>query len=299
MVSEALTVDCYRGTDESRGAMLIVCPTCTTSYDVDPTSLGPAGRTVRCARCKTSWFASAQSHPVGDFVADVIAEAEARDAASATAARDDISDETPDDAYETPSVGNGVIMPDDAPSLVPTAGTEDITDEDEGFAARRARLQARRKTKRKSSKWTATILVLLGFNILLVAARSEVVRYLPQSASLFAAIGLPVNLRHLSFQDIKIAKDEHDGVSVLSVSGKIVSQSGSPVEVPPLRFAIRNAAGQEIYVWTTNPGKSVLEPGQTLAFHSRLASPPADSADVLVRFVNPDDVAMADKLSRH
>src|SRR5262245_42468669 len=37
--------------------MLIVCPNCSTSYAIDPTSLGSAGRTVRCARCKTSWFA--------------------------------------------------------------------------------------------------------------------------------------------------------------------------------------------------------------------------------------------------
>src|SRR5215475_13684267 len=37
--------------------MLIVCPNCSTSYAIDPTSLGLAGRTVRCARCKGTWFA--------------------------------------------------------------------------------------------------------------------------------------------------------------------------------------------------------------------------------------------------
>ena len=38
--------------------MLIACPNCSTSYMIDPASLGEAGRTVRCARCKTTWFAS-------------------------------------------------------------------------------------------------------------------------------------------------------------------------------------------------------------------------------------------------
>ncbi|MGB7658350.1 MAG: MJ0042-type zinc finger domain-containing protein, partial [Pseudolabrys sp.] len=33
--------------------MLIACPNCSTSYMIDPASLGEAGRTVRCARCKT------------------------------------------------------------------------------------------------------------------------------------------------------------------------------------------------------------------------------------------------------
>ena len=37
--------------------MLIVCPSCTTSYDVDSASLPPNGRQVRCARCRTVWHA--------------------------------------------------------------------------------------------------------------------------------------------------------------------------------------------------------------------------------------------------
>jgi predicted Zn finger-like uncharacterized protein len=37
--------------------MLIVCPSCATSYDLAPTSLSPNGRQVRCARCRTVWHA--------------------------------------------------------------------------------------------------------------------------------------------------------------------------------------------------------------------------------------------------
>ncbi len=35
----------------------IVCPHCTTSYVIDPATLGVAGRTVRCSRCKEVWLA--------------------------------------------------------------------------------------------------------------------------------------------------------------------------------------------------------------------------------------------------
>jgi predicted Zn finger-like uncharacterized protein len=278
--------------------MLIVCPNCTTSYNIDPASLGATGRTVRCARCKTSWFAGGSDATVNDFVADVVAEAEAQSgglSASSPATDDGFSHPGYDTDDEESSIGNGVIMPHDAPSIVPPlADTGDSTAEtDEGFAARRERLAARRKTRRKSSKWTAVILVLLAFNVALVGARSEVVRYAPQTASLFAAIGLPVNLRHLDFRDIKIGKEEHDGVNVLSIAGTIVSQSSQPVAVPPLRFAIRNASGQEIYVWTTRPGRSILGPGQKLAFHSRLASPPAEASDLMVRFADAGEARTA------
>ena len=37
--------------------MHIVCPHCTTSYAINPATLGEAGRTVRCARCKEVWLA--------------------------------------------------------------------------------------------------------------------------------------------------------------------------------------------------------------------------------------------------
>src|SRR5579872_6160097 len=38
--------------------MQIVCPNCQTSYQVDASAVGPAGRSVRCARCHTVWFAA-------------------------------------------------------------------------------------------------------------------------------------------------------------------------------------------------------------------------------------------------
>jgi hypothetical protein len=61
--------------------------------------------------------------------------------------------------------------------------------------------------------------------------------------------------------------------------------------VPRLRFAARNAAGQEIYTWTALPSRSILGPGERLDFRSRLASPPADARNVLVRFFNTNDAA--------
>ena len=38
--------------------MLIVCPSCATSYEVDAPLLGESGRSVRCVRCRTVWLAT-------------------------------------------------------------------------------------------------------------------------------------------------------------------------------------------------------------------------------------------------
>lgn len=40
--------------------MYITCPSCSTSYEVDGTQIGPQGRTVRCFNCHHSW----QQYPV-------------------------------------------------------------------------------------------------------------------------------------------------------------------------------------------------------------------------------------------
>ena len=192
----------------------------------------------------------------------------------------------------------------DAPSLVPpieqasmpaAANAEIESNEIETFAARRQRLKARRLKARRSSRWTALILVLIAFNVTLVGARNEVVRYLPQTASLFAAIGLPVNLRNLKFENVRISRKAQDGVSDFIIEGTIVSATNRPTEVPRLRFAARNATGQEVYTWTALPSRSILEPGERLNFSSRLASPPADANDVMVRFFNSQDTVAGAK----
>jgi len=79
-------------------------------------------------------------------------------------------------------------------------------------------------------------------------------------------------------------------VPILVVRGNIVNITGKTENVPHLRFAVRNAARQEIYSWSATPPQSAVTAGQAIAFQTRLASPPPDSHDVLVRFVSRYDI---------
>lgn len=60
--------------------MQIVCPHCSTSYGISPASLGEAGRTVRCARCKEVWLARPED--ALEFANHPMAEANGADAAA-------------------------------------------------------------------------------------------------------------------------------------------------------------------------------------------------------------------------
>jgi hypothetical protein len=132
----------------------------------------------------------------------------------------------------------------------------------------------------------AGLLVIVG---LLVGLRAEIVRHAPQMASLYAAIGMPVNLRKLVFTDVQLAREIHDGVPLLLVEGTIVSTSPMPVDVPRLRFSIRNAAGTEIYTWSAPPPQAKLPPFESMFFRGRLASPPPEAREIVVRFFTRRD----------
>lgn len=46
--------------------MIIACPACATRYAVPDTAIGLEGRTVRCAKCKHSWFQEASESAVAN-----------------------------------------------------------------------------------------------------------------------------------------------------------------------------------------------------------------------------------------
>ena len=291
--------------------MQIVCPQCTTSYRIAPAMLGEAGRSVRCVRCQNVWHATAAETIPEPAMAEAMAGADAgpgSGAASDPAAAEAESAETVrpflrhhgelgPSSHPVPGTaesGETTIVAD-APSIVPpaspdtaaeSAGREDV----ESFAARRTRV----RQARKSSLWArpnlpAAILGLIGIIAVVLGWRSHIVRWLPQTATFYEMVGLPVNLRGLDFQAIKSIREIHEGIPVLVVEGHIVATTGRTVEVPRLRFAVRDEAGKEIYTWTAMPTRTSLAPGETLAFRSRLASPPAEGRDVSVRFFKRRD----------
>ena len=325
--------------------MLIACPNCTTSYEVESSSLGPSGRTVRCVRCQNVWFAAspatvmavaqaalaepaaatpiaepAEPPPDGDEAAPESPPPEPTVAAEPDPAPVEVVPESPPAAAEAaaaplppelPVDDRGPARPPDpptivdAPALAPTdpgepepataVGVKEAAGEDvETAAARRIRRRAaRRRWRWPRPGWSTVILALVALIAGLVAWRAEVVKWLPQTASLYAAIRLPVNLRGLVFADVATETETQDGVPVLVVEGTVVSIVRRAVEVPRLRFAIRNERGHEIYTWTALAPKSLLAPGAAVTFRSRLASPPREGREVLVRFYHRRDVGAA------
>ena len=121
--------------------------------------------------------------------------------------------------------------------------------------------------------------------------RVEVVRLLPQTADFYRLVGLEVNLRGLMFKDVKVTSETVDGKPVLVIEGVITGEAKKPVQLPRLRFSVRDAQGAEIYAWNAVLEQPVLKPGERAWFKSRLASPPPEGRNIDVRFFHKRDIA--------
>ena len=291
--------------------MHIVCPHCTTSYAINPATLGAEGRTVRCSRCKETWLARpedavemaaampaampgpAQSRPpAGD---DAAAEWDAM-------AREPEGQETP--VVDSPSISAGWPAEGEGSqpggsSDWPSAARQAAEDHEEipgtthgQRLARLFRLPALPRIPFMPSVGLPTACAAMGALILaLTIWRADVVRLLPQTATFYRMVGLDVNLRGLAFKDIKVGSETVDGKPVLVIEGTIVGETKKPVELPRLRFSVRDAQGTEIYAWNAVLEQPVLKPGERVHFKSRLAAPPSEGRNIDVRFFNKRDLA--------
>jgi predicted Zn finger-like uncharacterized protein len=183
--------------------MHIICPHCTTSYAINPATLGAAGRTVRCSRCKETWLARPE---------DAIEMAEAMpaampDATQAAPAANDAADEwealaraeegqdTP--VVDSPSISAGMPAEGEGPQAGsegdwPSAARQDADPQEEiPIAGRRQRLAGFRlpslpRIPFMPSVGLPTACTAMGALIVaLLIWRAEMVRLLPQTATFY------------------------------------------------------------------------------------------------------------------
>lgn len=288
--------------------MKLTCPSCETSYEIAGAAMPAEGRKVRCARCGNRWHAPGpatapepeENPPAEQDEAQApqsLHEGEdgtwaAEDAAAAEGGRTDavapvrrsadaelVAAEMVDDADEDEEHGassDWLREEDDVPREAAALK-----------AARRVRIH--RTSKRRNSAHTIygfLIGATLAMGVLAVQYRDDVVRSVPETAQIYSALGMDVNIRGLRFEALAPQRTIEDGVPTLVVEGKILNIRNEDTAVPALHFVLRDAAGDELYNWTIEPLQQALERDGELPFKTRLASPPADAEAVELRFVD-------------
>jgi len=253
--------------------MIITCPSCATRYSVDGAKFPAGGRTVRCAKCGHSW------HQDG--------EAPEEDAPAA-------APETT--APPKPEAG---AEPQAAP--VESSASESQAAPEAAFAADTGAFSTRRYApaaavpeERKSllpklavvAGWLGLIAVVVLIAVSAVRYRQDIAVIWPQSAGVYSSLGLPVKASGIDFRQVDYKRESEDGQVVLAVTGTIVNAGQRELPVPQtVRVTLSDASNQELYHWTFKPGATMLKPGQSVPFTTRLSSPPPDARHLEVRFV--------------
>ncbi|WP_020187317.1 zinc-ribbon domain-containing protein [Methylopila sp. 73B] len=290
--------------------MLIVCPACSASYRLAPQALG-AGRKVRCARCRTEWYADAPLDAKPPLKAEGLPRA-----GDPFAAWDDQRsvEPQPDEpewtlAIDEPERETSPDLPSisgfDEADPVDMMGDAPIDPEPDALAGRRragARQPRagrpgapprRRALVNALAKRPALAAAALGVGALFVAIlmRADLVEAAPSLASLYARIGMPVNVRGLEISGVRSVEEMEEGAPMLLVTGTIANVARGPRDVPRLRLAVVADDGREVYSWTTVAGRTKIGVGETTQFKARLASPPAEGRRIVVRFLARQDLA--------
>lgn len=260
--------------------MRIECPSCAAGFEVSPSALEPSGRTVRCAACKTTWFAPAPSLVLADG---------AIEAATAPAPQISEEDRVQHAALATGGVETSgpVVTIEDAPAISPAEEMPPAPPPQRKTVARYVPAASKRKKSFPLGALAAVLAIVVSFGIV---SRESFVRAAPELATLYAAVGLPVNLRGLEFQSIRTRQEIQDGITVLAIEGEIGNVANRAVELPRVRLSVLGEKGVEIYSWTALLPKSVLYPHESVPFKSRLASPPAEGREIMVRFLTRADL---------
>jgi predicted Zn finger-like uncharacterized protein len=228
--------------------MIIECTECQTRYLVPDAAIGVDGRTVRCAKCRHSWF-QAPTMPV---------------LAAAGAPQ--------------PAIAAPVAQPAFAgAAAAPRAGDGGI----DAFA-HRAPFRPRRNPARR---WTAmavgagALMVLATIGILFVDTPGIARQMGLDFVSAETPLGLvsdPVDRRALS-----------GGSELFAVSGRVTNPTGSVQRVPDIRADLRDAQGRLVYSWTIAPPQRSIEPNGEVRFNTVKLNLPANGKRVELSFTGP------------
>jgi len=153
-------------------------------------------------------------------------------------------------------------------------------------AARRRTEYRQAEAAKQKTDWPSIIIAasLFAGVISLYPLRNAITSLVPGAGSLYKLAGVEINLVGFDFANVRVVREFDAGLPVLTIAGDVINISDRALPVPRVRLGLRDGAQQEIYFWTVAVSMDLLVPGARARFSTKLAAPPKEARDVLLRF---------------
>lgn len=239
--------------------MILECPECQTRYLVPDAAIGAAGRTVRCASCKHSWFQPpAAAEPKVEAPAPIVR-----------------PEPEPIAAPEPPPVVRPAPPPPPPPPPV-TAAPETVAGYD--AFAHEPPFRPRRNPAR-----TWTILASIAALLMLAAIGGILYFGTPGFVGRFAPAATQATPLRIQMKPID-RRELASGSELFAVSGTVVNPTDTRQRVPNIQVELRDAHQRIVYGWTITPAQRWLAPRATLDFNSAQLDVPRDAKQLGLSF---------------
>ncbi len=254
--------------------MILTCPECSTRYLTKENAIGPNGRTVRCAKCDTTWFVASEADELAlqDNQAPV---EEIVPAAAAIAAG-----ASPDIAFGQNSVSSTVGGAQEQPGA---------------HVVMRDKVDKERRRRRLTSVgliWAVPLTLLFVAAILGYVFRQNIVNGMPQTASLYKSLGIDVTLSGLNIEDPVTRSALVNGEPVLIVNGAVRNITGQAQDVPLVELSLHSKDGEPLVTWLVDVNSDMLGKNERVTFVSEYPNPPIDAVKLRYKFA--DETAIAE-----
>ena len=253
--------------------MIIACPACATRYVVPDTAVGVDGRTVRCAKCRHSWF---QEGP------PPAASAQPAPATRAPTAPPPPPPPPPPPVPESlkPEPAADAVVPPSPPPLageVRTPPTYSDLPDDRTFDDARSSFDHEppfRPRINKARMWTiaTAVFAVISLTAIATVAWYGLPNWMPMSRPTFAHSEPNLVL------DFPPGKQDRrtlpNGTEFFGASGSITNVGATRQAVPTILIVLRDAKDRIVYSWEVAPPKRELAPGETITINEAVTDVP-------------------------